>query len=120
MQVLNSLEEKGILPVHINIIPATTAQEALVLGYEPQEFPNLPSLHMDVKDVFQLVIVVDIDGNSTPSVMRAAAMEHIKKKGVCYIQVPHGSRSIGDFNNPALLPMIFPTLFPYGLGGCED
>lgn len=85
MQVLNSLEEEGILPVHIDIISATTAQESLVLGYEPQEFPNLPSLHMDIEDVLQLVIVVDIDGNSTPSVMHAAAMEHIKKKGACYI-----------------------------------
>ena len=99
MQVLNSLEEEGILPVHIDIISATTAQESLVLGYEPQEFPNLSFLHMNVEDVFQLVIVVDIDGNSMPSMMHVA---DIKKRGACYIQVPHGSRSIGDFNNPAL------------------
>ena len=35
MQVLNSLEEEGILPVHIDVISATTAQESLVLGYKP-------------------------------------------------------------------------------------
>lgn len=42
------------------------------------------------------------------------------KKGACYVQVPYGSLPVGNFSNPGLLPIIFLTLFPFGLGGCED
>lgn len=63
--------------------------------------------------------MANVDGNSSAAVLRAAVMEHIKKKGSHYIQIPHGTVPIGNFNNPGLLPMVFPTLFPYGLGGSE-
>ncbi|KAG2738044.1 hypothetical protein P692DRAFT_20851727 [Suillus brevipes Sb2] len=36
-----------------------------------------------------------------------------------YVQIPHGSDPVNEFCNPDLFPMIYPTLFPYGLGGFE-
>ena len=120
MDVLNSLEEEGILPVHIDVVPATSVQESLVSSYDARLDSDGSSVHLGNQDVFQLVVVADVDTNSSPSILHAAAMEHIKKKGARYLQVPHGGTPVGDFNNPALLPMTFPSLFPYGLGGCED
>ena len=120
MDVLNSLEDEGILPVHIDVVPSTSAQESLVSGYEPRVDSEGSDVHLDSQDVFQSVVVADVDANSSPSILRAAAMEHIKKKGARYLQVPHGGTPVGDFNNPSLLPMTFPSLFPYGLGGSED
>lgn len=34
--------------------------------------------------------------------------------------VHRGSRAINEYNNPDLFPGMFPTLFPYGIGGFED
>lgn len=120
MDVLENLEEESILPVHIDIIPSTGAQELLLSGYDSQTCPDVPFGQSSDHDVFHSMVVTDVDSSSLSSVLCAAAMEHIKNKGARYIQIPHGSRPVGDFNNPSLLPMIFPTLFPYGLGGCED
>ena len=35
-------------------------------------------------------------------------------------EIPHDSKPMNEFFNPALFPMIYPTLYPYGLGGFED
>jgi hypothetical protein len=42
------------------------------------------------------------------------------KAGSNYVETPHGPKPKNEFNNPHLLPMMYPTLFPYGLGGLED
>ncbi|CAF1614641.1 unnamed protein product [Rotaria sp. Silwood1] len=34
--------------------------------------------------------------------------------------IPHGSKPTNEYLNPNLLPGLYPTLFPYGLGGLED
>jgi len=31
-----------------------------------------------------------------------------------------GSTAINEYNNPTLLPGMFPTLWPFGIGGSED
>ncbi|KAF8415490.1 hypothetical protein L210DRAFT_3370158, partial [Boletus edulis BED1] len=120
--VLDGLEEEGILPVHIDVVPNTSAQESMVSGYDLPMDPNVAMVPNDAEagDIFQSVVVTNVDEHSSPSVLRAAALQHMKKKGASYIQIPHGSVPVCDFNNPSLLPLIFPTLFPYGLGGCED
>ena len=124
-QVLDSMEDEGILPVHVNIVPTSFAQVLLLSGYTSN--PHVSSMDGGVKEarnndsnVFESVVVANVDGNSSAAVLCAAAMEHIKKKSSHYIQIPHGTVPIGDFNNLGPLPMVFPTLFPYGLGGSED
>ncbi len=34
--------------------------------------------------------------------------------------IPHGNKPANEYLNPNLLPGLYPTLFPYGLGGLED
>jgi hypothetical protein len=34
--------------------------------------------------------------------------------------IPHGREAISEYDNPKLFPGMFPTLFPYGLGGFDD
>jgi hypothetical protein len=42
------------------------------------------------------------------------------KAGSNYIEVPHGPKAVNEFHNPHLFPMLYPTLFPYGVGGMLD
>ncbi|KAF8838829.1 hypothetical protein BDN67DRAFT_906681, partial [Paxillus ammoniavirescens] len=34
--------------------------------------------------------------------------------------IHRGSQAVGEYNNPDLFPGMYPTLFPFGLGGFED
>ncbi|CAF4098595.1 unnamed protein product, partial [Adineta steineri] len=34
--------------------------------------------------------------------------------------IPHGSKPTNEYLNPHLLPGLYPTLFPYGVGGLDD
>ena len=70
--------------------------------------------------VFENVVITDVDGNETSNQLRAAAMRHIKQKGHSYIAIPYDPKPVNEFFNPKLFPMIYPTLYPYGLGGFED
>jgi hypothetical protein len=36
------------------------------------------------------------------------------------LAIHHGSLPISEYNNPDLMPGMFPTLFPFGIGGFED
>ncbi|EPQ49886.1 hypothetical protein GLOTRDRAFT_51437, partial [Gloeophyllum trabeum ATCC 11539] len=69
---------------------------------------------------FQNVIVTDVNGNAPSNELRAAALRHVKKKGGSYIEIPHDPQPVNEFFNPSLFPMMYPTLFPYGIGGFED
>ena len=65
-------------------------------------------------------MVTDVDGSASSNQLHAAAMRHVKEKGGGYIEVPHDSKPVNEFFNPALFPMIYPTLYPYGSGSFED
>src|ERR1700683_3134150 len=43
-----------------------------------------------------------------------------KKKGGAYIQIPHDPQPVNEFFHSKLFPKMYPTLFPYGIGGFED
>jgi hypothetical protein len=66
------------------------------------------------------VVITDVDGNAPSNEFRAGAVRHIKKKGGGYVEIPHDPTPVNEFFNPELFPMIYPTLFPYGIGGFED
>lgn len=68
---------------------------------------------------FENVVITDTSGNAPANELRAAALRHVKRGGG-YIQVPHDPTPVNEFFNPELFPMIYPTLFPYGIGGLED
>ncbi|KAJ7779477.1 hypothetical protein DFH07DRAFT_719243, partial [Mycena maculata] len=69
---------------------------------------------------FESVVVTDVKGHESSKKLREAAARHFKKAGSNYIAIPHDPLPVNEFNNPDLLPLIYPTLFPYGIGGPED
>ena len=36
------------------------------------------------------------------------------------LAIHHGTAAINEYNNPDLFPGMFPTLFPFGIGGFDD
>ena len=123
--VLQSLGNEDVLPVHLEVVPPSFSLDSLTARYDTAvrspSHPSRPETEArDSDDVFETVVVANVDPNAPSHVLRAAAMEHVMKLGKSYVQVPHGARPVGDINNPAFFPLIYPTLFPYGLGTPED
>ncbi|KAJ7720686.1 hypothetical protein B0H16DRAFT_1230563, partial [Mycena metata] len=126
--VLDSLPEESILPFRIQHILPSAGIDATTSDYVPGS-SALPANVPNVSDIlapppsdvpFQSVVVTDVDGNAPSADLRAAALCHMKKPDGNYVELPHDKQPANEFNNPHLFPMMYPTLFPYGLGGMED
>ncbi|KAI0657855.1 hypothetical protein C8Q70DRAFT_1046102 [Cubamyces menziesii] len=136
-----ALPENGILPVHVEHVNSTAADDVLTSRYDgdsPEETrsdsdssqldeesgsdENVYARHNNcLEDVeFSKVVITNVDGRLPSNEWRAAAVRHIKEKGGGFVEIPHGSRPVNEFCNPELFPMLYPRLFPYGIGGCED
>jgi len=96
---------------------ATTSeeQEMLTSRYEHPEDRSENNDHEET--AFENAVVTDVDGDASSNQLRAAAVRHVKEKGRGHIKIPHDSRPVNEFFNPDL---IYPTLYPYGMGGFED
>ena len=121
---LNSLDDNHILPYHIEHVLPSNKIETLVSRYDEDTnlYPDYTvSEHgLNVNEIpFQNVVITDVDGHAPSHELRAAALRHVKQGGG-YIQIPHDPTPVNEFCNPSLFPMIYPTLFPYGVGGFED
>ncbi|KAJ7065127.1 hypothetical protein B0H15DRAFT_926039 [Mycena belliarum] len=99
--------DEAILPFHVQHIIPSVGISASTSSYVPDPIP------------FESVMVANIEGHTSPNELRKAAIDHMKLPGSNYVGIPHDRSPVNEFNNPALLPMIYPTLYPYGLGGCE-
>ncbi|KAJ6447664.1 hypothetical protein C8R47DRAFT_915082, partial [Mycena vitilis] len=130
---LDQIPDESILPFHIqHIIPndgidMTTSDYVPGSSQPPSQpaaptAPNLSEIFNPPPNPipFQSVVVADVDGNAPSNELRSAALEHMKKPGSNYIELPHDPSPTNEFNNPSLFPMMYPTLFPYGIGGPED
>ena len=117
-EVLGSLGDEQMLPVHVEHVAVDQASDLLTSRYDvlSQEVPN-ENNHEDV--AFEGVVISDVDQNATAKEQKIAALRHLRSKGGAYPSVPHGSHPVNEFNNPFLFPSIYPTLFPYGLGGFD-
>ncbi|KAJ7715812.1 hypothetical protein B0H16DRAFT_1667037 [Mycena metata] len=111
--VLDSLPEESVLPFRIQHILPSAGIDATTSDYVPGS-SVLPA------DMPNSVVVTDVDGNAPSADLRAAALRHMNKPGGNYVEIPHDKQPENEFNNPNLFPMMYPTLFPYGLGGMED
>ncbi|KAJ7030626.1 hypothetical protein C8F04DRAFT_904558, partial [Mycena alexandri] len=127
--LLNSLPDETILPFHIQHIVPSTGIDVTTSDYVPgsaqvdiASVPNLTDiLAAPPPNVpFQSVVVADVDGNAPSNELRSAALRHMARPGSNYVEIPHDSEPANEFKNPHLFPMMYPTLFPYGLGGMED
>ncbi|KAJ6532521.1 hypothetical protein B0H19DRAFT_965687, partial [Mycena capillaripes] len=115
-ECLRHLEENPVLPFNIEHIQATSGNEAATSRYDPFQAPD-PSTKPDDSIPFQNIIITDIDCHASSNELRAAALRHVQKKGGGYIQIPHDHEPENEFRKDSLLfPMIYPTLFPYGIG----
>ncbi|KAF8123673.1 hypothetical protein EV363DRAFT_1098050, partial [Boletus edulis] len=118
---LDSLDSEDILPVHVEVVPPSVTSESLTARYDIDNSPIDSNLsENEVTDVFESIVVTGVEPSAPPHVLRAAAMDHVMRQGKGYIHYPHGARLVGDINNPSFFPLIYPTLFPYGLGAPEE
>jgi hypothetical protein len=120
---LDKLADEQILPVHVEHVRSSHGSDLATSRYDsslPLETDvPMPSTVSDSVP-FQNVVVTDIDGHAPANELRAAAVRHVKKNGGGYVEIPHDPEPVNEFCNPALFPMIYPTLFPYGIGGFES
>lgn len=125
---LQELPVDGLLPYQIQRVDDSAAVDSLTARYD-RSGPVQPSVDRtdsdesyatSLHDAFQRVVVTDVDARAPPNELRAAAVRHIKQKGGGFLQIPHGPNPVNEFSNPELFPSLYPTLFPYGLGGVED
>ncbi|KAJ7110809.1 hypothetical protein C8R43DRAFT_821853, partial [Mycena crocata] len=126
-EVLKDLPDESIPPFHVQHIVPNSGIDATTSDYvpgsaAPAEFPNLADcLPSPLPEIpFQSVVVTDVDGNAPSNDLRAAALRHMQKAGSNYLEIPHDRSPANEFKNTDLFPMMYPTLFPYGIGGLED
>ncbi|THU87486.1 hypothetical protein K435DRAFT_821896 [Dendrothele bispora CBS 962.96] len=109
---LDGLADEEILPVCIDHILPDGASVSLTSRYD-----NVPETEAGGEVLFERAVVTDVSGNETASVLKRAASRHVKQNYGSYVRMPHGNRPATEFNNESLFPLMYPTLFPYGLGG---
>ena len=119
---LQALPVDGLLDYNIEHIPSSDHLEALESRYDmnlsegntDETPPDEPS-----RIEFSNVVITDVDAHAPANDLKAAAFRHFKRGGG-FLAVPHEPAPVNEFFNPSLLPMLYPTLFPYGIGGIED
>ncbi|KAJ4472790.1 hypothetical protein C8J55DRAFT_389475, partial [Lentinula edodes] len=120
-ELLDTLSSTYTLPVHVEYMESSEVDDSLTSGYAPSNVDASSSVQGSCGDLnFESVVIADVDGGSSANDLRATAIRHIKGKGGAYIKIPHDPLPVNEFMNPSLFPMIYPTLFPYGIGGFED
>ncbi|KAJ7892947.1 hypothetical protein B0H13DRAFT_1625354, partial [Mycena leptocephala] len=119
-ECLQRLEENPVLLFNIEHLQPSSASDAATARYDPTPVPD-PSTPPDDSIPFQSIVITDIDCHASSNELRAAALRHVQKRGGGYIQIPHDHEPENEFRKDSLLfPLIYPTLFPYGIGGPND
>ncbi|KAG1779164.1 hypothetical protein EV702DRAFT_966815 [Suillus placidus] len=126
--ILDSMEEETLMPFHVDHILPNDVRESLTSRYDADDVVQLEdsvdsasqSHSVESLSNFESVVVTDVDGHASANELRAAALRHIKNKGGEYVQIPHDPEPVNEFFQPESFLMIYPTLFPYGLGGFDD
>ncbi len=118
--VLRELDRNPILPISIQHVLPSSAGESLTSRYDAPDVTDRLPIPVQTEVPFQNVVITDVDGGASSNNLRAAAVRHIKWKGGGYIEINHDPVPVEEFYNPRLFPMMYPTLFPYGIGGMED
>ncbi|KAL1689115.1 hypothetical protein GGG16DRAFT_126716 [Schizophyllum commune] len=120
-QVLESMDSpEHILNVHIECVPPSEATETRTARYDTIGSDELQRKPDGFEIPWENVVIADIDGSASTTDLRAAALRHLKQRGGGYVSIPHDPQPVDEFGSPDLFPMIYPTLFPYGIGGFND
>ncbi|KAJ3817645.1 hypothetical protein F5880DRAFT_1459829, partial [Lentinula raphanica] len=116
--LLDTLPEDFVLPVHVEHVLPSTALDSVTSGYTPDLHNHSNETLPPITDDRSFVIT-DVDGSATSNEMRAAAVRHVQNNGG-FLEFSHDIEPVNEFFNPSLFPMLYPTLFPYGIGGFEN
>ncbi|KAK0466552.1 hypothetical protein IW261DRAFT_1553926 [Armillaria novae-zelandiae] len=120
--VLSYLDANPMLPFSVQHIPVSEQSEKLTLRYNaPLETTcrNIPKVDAppDDGDVpFEHVVISNVDISASLNKLRTAALSHVKSRGGGYVEITHDPTPVNEFNDPELFPLMYPTLFPYGIG----
>ncbi|KAJ6457647.1 hypothetical protein C8R45DRAFT_758726, partial [Mycena sanguinolenta] len=119
--VFDGQPEETILPFHVQHILPSAGINATTSSYCPTEV-NMENHNVQSPrpSASASVVVMDVEGHASTNELRKAAINHMNLPGSNYLGIPHEKSPVNEFDNPALFPMIYPTLYPYGIGGCED
>jgi hypothetical protein len=115
-QCLHQLEENPVLLFSIEHIHLNAANEVSTAQYDstlPPSDTNLANKSAEIS--FQNVVIADMYGHTSSNKLCAAAIHHVNKKGGSCIQVPHDRDTENEVHKDIPFPMIYPTLFPYGI-----
>ncbi|KAJ7215441.1 hypothetical protein GGX14DRAFT_307449, partial [Mycena pura] len=121
-EVLSSMPDKYVLPVQIEHIVPSEFDDARTSRYDVPAFGVSPASDdaVEPREVcWENVVISDVDASASSNQLREAALNHVKAGGG-YVTVPHDPTPANEFMNPDLFPLIYPTLFPYGIGGFQD
>ncbi|KAF9462309.1 hypothetical protein BDZ94DRAFT_1166171 [Collybia nuda] len=117
--VLSAIENGASLPFHVEHIQPHESQDTLQSRYDSDDISQ--SVPQDNEKIpFDNVVIADVNGHASADELRAAALRHLHDQGGGYIQIPHGGSFVNEFKNTSLFPSMYPTLFPFGIGGLED
>lgn len=148
MQRINALPEDNVLPVDPEVVAPSDTQNALQSRYDTSVAfgqyedqidgltahkesmcPTAISSGVDTYEGrlpggdntcgFESLVITDVDGCLPADKLRAATLRHFRREGG-YLDVPHDRSAENEFFNPILFPKVYPTLYPYGIGGFED
>ncbi|KAF8222344.1 hypothetical protein L208DRAFT_1323174, partial [Tricholoma matsutake] len=122
--VLNTLPTNNLLPFHIEHVLPSENGDPLTSRYNISS-SSTSDVHQqpvpaDAEIAFQKLVISDVEGHTSLNELKAAVLKHVQKKKGSYLKLPHGMSPENEFMNPQLFPKIYPTLFPFGIGGFEE
>ena len=88
-----------------------------LVGNDPTSDNNFPIVFLEKTGV------TDPDASRTKGRnVHASAVENlVRKPGAnADLLIPNGYAAIPEYDNPSLFPGMYPTIFPYGIGGFDD
>lgn len=69
---------------------------------------------------WEKIVIADVDGNASPNELRSTAFRHVRNNAGGYTSILHDPEPVNEFVDPFLFPMMYTTLFPYGISGFKD
>ena len=118
--VLDCIQLQGGLPYHIEYSDSGPMSTSTISSYAPHADAPMESGAEPTPEIpFENVIITNLDDAASPAQMRDAALRHLKN-GKAFLMHGHDPSPKHDYHNTKLFPSLYPTLYPYRVGGFED
>ncbi|TFK57932.1 hypothetical protein BDN72DRAFT_751496, partial [Pluteus cervinus] len=116
---IQALPDNDMLPINLEVTSDIEGMEAPTAPTHVDDSIEVPSSVSETSE-FHSLVVADVETHASVKEQQIAALGHVFEKGKSFIQVPHSTLPESEFYNTNLFPCMYPTLFPYGVGGFED